>query len=216
MTTAEQRLITLEGGEGVGKSTNLAFVVERLRATGAEVVVTREPGGTPLAEDLRSLLLAPREEPVAPLAELLMIFAARAQHWAQVIAPALARGAWVVCDRFIDATHAYQVAGRGLPAEAVTQLEALVLRAHRPGLTLLLDLPVAAGLQRAGARSQPDRFERERLDFFERVRAGYLARAAAEPARIRVIDAGLALAAVQAQLAQVLDAYLAGAGRGGA
>lgn len=208
MSGHDQRLITLEGGEGVGKSTNLALLVDRLRATGAEVVVTREPGGTPLAEALRALLLAPRDEPVAPLAELLMIFAARAQHWAQVMAPALARGAWVVCDRFIDATHAYQVAGRGLPAAAVTQLEALVLQSHRPGLTLLLDLPVADGLQRAGERSQPDRFEQERLDFFERVRAGYLARAAAEPARFRVIDAGRDLALVQAQLVSVLDDYL--------
>ena len=202
------RFITLEGGEGVGKSTNLARVAERLRATGREVVVTREPGGTPLAEELRALLLAPRDEPVAPTAELLLLFAARAQHWQQVIRPALVRGAWVLCDRFLDATYAYQVAGRGLPSAEVDQLAGLVLAGAEPALTLLLDVPVAVGMARAGARGEPDRFERERHDFFERVRQGYLARAQASPARIRVIDAGQALVAVGADIDAVLAEFL--------
>lgn len=202
------RFITLEGGEGVGKSTNLARVAERLRATGREVVVTREPGGTPLAEEVRALLLAPRDEAVVPTAELLLLFAARAQHWQTVILPALERGAWVLCDRFLDATHAYQVAGRGLPVAVVDQLAALVLAGAEPGLTLLLDVPVAVGMARASARGEPDRFEREQHAFFERVRLGYLARAQASPARVRVIDAGQPLAAVGADIDAVLATYL--------
>jgi len=208
MASPTARLITLEGGEGVGKSTNLAFIAGRLRATGREVVLTREPGGTPLAEELRALLLAPRDEPVEPLTELLGFFAARAQHWRQLILPALARGAWVLCDRFIDATYAYQGGGRGRPLETIAELERLVLGEARPGLTLLLDVPVATGLARAAARGEPDRFEREQAAFFERIRAAYLARAAAEPGRIRVVDAGQALADVQADIGAVLDDYL--------
>ena len=208
MSDRLSRLLTLEGGEGVGKSTNLAFVADLLRATGREVVVTREPGGTPLAEALRELLLAPRDEAVAPLAELLTLFAARAQHWQQLIAPALARGAWVLCDRFIDATYAYQGSGRGLSPAAIGTLEQLVLEGRLPGLTLLLDVPVATGLARAAARGAPDRFEQEQAAFFERVRSGYLARAAADPARIRVIDAGQPLAAVQAALVAQVQTYI--------
>lgn len=208
MAQLTARLITLEGGEGVGKSTNLAFIAEHLRATGREVVLTREPGGTPLAEELRALLLAPRDETVEPLTELLTFFAARAQHWQQLILPALERGAWVLCDRFIDATYAYQGGGRGRSLEHIATLEQLVLGGALPGLTLLLDVPVATGLARAAARSEPDRFEQEQLAFFERIRAAYLARAAADPQRMRVIDAGQPLADVRQALAAVLDRYL--------
>lgn len=208
MPALTARFITLEGGEGVGKSTNLAFVAERLRATGREVVITREPGGTPFAEELRNTLLAPRDEAVDPLAELLALFAARAQHWRTLIVPALERGAWVLCDRFIDATHAYQVGGRGLSLSQVERLESLVLDGSLPGLTLLLDVPVTVGMARAASRGAPDRFEAEQQAFFERVRSAYLARAAQAAGRIRVIDAGQSLAAVQSDLADVLNPYL--------
>ncbi len=208
MSNLTQRLISLEGGEGVGKSTNLAFIAERLKATGAEVVVTREPGGTPLAEELRQLLLTPRQEPVAVMTELLMLFAARAQHWQQVIQPALSRGAWVLCDRFVDATYAYQVSARGMSVEAVAALEQLVLAGAAPGLTLLLDMPVSEGMQRAQARAALDRFEQEQIEFFERVRAGYRQRAELETERIRVIDASVPLAQVQAAIDAELAAYL--------
>ena len=207
MSHLTQRFISLEGGEGVGKSTNLAFVAERLRATGEPVVVTREPGGTPLAEELRQLLLTPRQEPVAVMTELLMLFAARAQHWQQVIQPALASGAWVLTDRFVDATYAYQVSARGMSANIVAKLEQLVVQGAEPGLTLLLDMSVSEGMQRAQARASLDRFEQEQLAFFERVRAGYLARAEQSPERIRVIDASLPLAQVQASLNHELTMY---------
>jgi len=208
MSHLTQRFISLEGGEGVGKSTNLAFIAERLRATGLPVVVTREPGGTPLAEELRELLLTPRQEPVAVMAELLMLFAARAQHWQQVIKPALENGAWVLCDRFVDATYAYQVSARGMSAAAVASLEQLVLQGAEPGLTLLLDMPVSAGMQRAQARAAFDRFEQEQMEFFERVRAGYLARAAQASERIRVIDASGPLVQVKAAVDVELSAYM--------
>jgi dTMP kinase len=208
MSHLTQRFISLEGGEGVGKSTNLAFVAERLKATGRPVVVSREPGGTPLAEELRELLLTPRQEPVAVMTELLMLFAARAQHWQQVIKPALESGAWVLCDRFVDATYAYQVSARGMPAATVASLEQLVLQGAEPGLTLLLDMPVSEGMQRAQARAALDRFEQEQLAFFERVRAGYLARAGQASERIQVIDAGGTLVQVQAAIEQVLNGYM--------
>ncbi|REH38923.1 thymidylate kinase [Paraperlucidibaca baekdonensis] len=202
------RFISLEGGEGVGKSTNLAAMAELLRATGRELVVTREPGGTPLAEDIRQLLLAPRNEAVAADAELLLLFAARAQHWQQVILPALRRGAWVLCDRFVDATYAYQGAGRGLDTALIDRLAELVLQGQGPALTLLLDVDVATGLARAQQRAALDRFEQEQLSFFERVRAAYLVRAQAEPERIRRIDASQPLAQVQADVAAVMAAYI--------
>lgn len=208
MSHLTQRFISLEGGEGVGKSTNLAFVAECLRATGEPVVVTREPGGTPLAEELRQLLLTPRQEPVAVMTELLMLFAARAQHWQQVIQPALVSGAWVLTDRFVDATYAYQVSARGMSADIVAKLEQLVLQGAEPGLTLLLDMPVSEGMQRAQARAAFDRFEQEQLAFFERVRAGYLVRAEQSPERIRVIDASVPLAQVQATLNNELNMYI--------
>lgn len=197
--------ITLEGLEGVGKSTNLAFVRDWLRARGCEVVVTREPGGTPLAEEIRQLLLANRDEPVAPTAELLLIFAARAQHLQEVIEPALARGAWVLCDRFTDATYAYQGGGRGLDTAAIAQLEQLVQGGRRPDLTLILDIDPAVGLQRALARGELDRFEQEAVVFFERVRRAYGELAAAAPERYALVDAGRELAQVQSAIEQVLE-----------
>lgn len=196
--------ITFEGIEGVGKSTNIQFVAELLAAAGVDVVVTREPGGTPLAEEIRQLLLAPREEPVNELTELLMMFAARAQHLHTLILPALERGSWVLCDRFTDATYAYQGGGRGVDLERIAQLEQFVQGDIRPDHVLLLDAPVDTGLRRAGQRGQPDRFEAEAHQFFERVRDQYLARADREPARYHCIDAGGELTSVQAALSEVL------------
>lgn len=198
------QFITLEGGEGVGKTTNLDFVRRHLEAQGLEVVVTREPGGTELAEKIRELLLRPSDEPITEMTELLLIFAARAQHIARVILPALEQGKWVLCDRFVDATFAYQGGGRGLSIPLIEQLEAMVVNGLKPDLTLLLDLPVAEGMARARARSALDRFEQEKLEFFELVRATYLNRAAADPARIKVIDATPVLSEVQAQIVDAL------------
>lgn len=201
------RFITVEGGEGVGKTTNLDFIESLLRESGHDVIRTREPGGTPLAESVRELLLAPREESVAELTELLLVYAARAQHIAQVIKPALARGQWVLCDRFTDATYAYQGAGRGMDTDAIATLEQLVQQDLRPDLTLLLDVPVEIGMARASARSAPDRFESEQLNFFELVRAEYLRRAAAEPERFTVIDASPSLADVQMQITHAIKTF---------
>jgi dTMP kinase len=202
------RFITLEGGEGVGKSTNLEFVRQHLNATGKSVTVTREPGGTPLGEQVRGVLLDHRHDGMSADTELLLMFAARAQHIAQLIHPALARGQWVLCDRFTDATYAYQGGGRGIAAERIALLETWVQGALRPDLTLLLDAPVAVGMARAGRRGTADRFEREELAFFERVRQSYLDRARRYPERYRVIDAGQALDAVQDQLRRTLDDFL--------
>lgn len=198
------RFITVEGIEGVGKTTNLEFIHQQLLSRGLDVVRTREPGGTPLAESIRELLLAPRNEPVAELAELLLMFAARAQHIEQCIRPALQRGAWVLCDRFTDATYAYQGGGRGLDQSRIAQLETLVQGGLRPDLTILLDLPARQGMARARARSMPDRFESEAEVFFERVRDSYLQRAAAEPQRFAVIDAAPPLEQVQQAVGQAL------------
>lgn len=200
--------ITVEGTEGVGKTTNMEFVQQYLAERGIEVLRTREPGGTPLAEDIRELLLSQRDETVDSTAELLLVFAARAQHFNQVICPALAAGRWVLCDRFTDATYAYQGAGRGLDVALISQLEQVVQGPLRPDCTLLLDIDVATGLARAGSRGALDRFEIEAHAFFERVRQCYLSRADAEPARFSVVDAGQPLAQVQAQLAAVLDRLL--------
>ena len=197
--------ITLEGIEGVGKTTNLNYVRAKLEQRGIEVVVTREPGGTPLGEQIRELLLTPRDESIADMAELLLVFAARAQHLDSVIAPALARGAWVLCDRFTDATFAYQGGGRQLDAEPVALLETLVQGQCRPNLTLLLDLPVETGLARARARGKPDRIEGEQQAFFERVRAAYLERARQNPERITVIDAAPPLEQVQKSIDLALE-----------
>ncbi|WP_338544875.1 dTMP kinase [Pseudomonas benzopyrenica] len=198
--TANGLFITLEGPEGAGKSTNRDYLAELLGASGREVVLTREPGGTPLAERIREILLAPAAEPMAVDTELLLMFAARAQHLAQVVRPALARGALVLCDRFVDATYAYQGGGRGVPVERIATLEAFVLGDLQPDLTLVFDLPVKIGLARAARRGVLDRFEQEQCAFFEAVRQTYLDRAQAVPARYRLIDASRSLAEVQAEL----------------
>lgn len=200
--------ITVEGGEGSGKTTGIAFIAEYLGARGVDLLQTREPGGTPLAEEIRQLLLEPREEAVAPMAELLLMFAARAQHLQQVIWPALSAGQWVLCDRFTDATYAYQACGRELGARPVEVLETLVQGSFRPDFTLLLDVPVSTGMARARARGDCDRFEAEQLAFFERVRRGYLDRARAEPERYCIIDAAAPLERVQAQMREALAGLL--------
>ncbi|CAN7363426.1 MULTISPECIES: dTMP kinase [Pseudomonas] len=200
--------ITLEGPEGAGKSTNRDFLAERLRSHGVDVVLTREPGGTPLAERIRELLLAPSDEAMAADTELLLMFAARAQHIAGVIRPALARGQVVLCDRFTDATYAYQGGGRGLPVERIAQLEAFVQGELRPDLTLVFDLPVDVGLSRAAARGRLDRFEQEDRGFFEAVRQTYLQRAAAAPQRYHVLDAAASLVSVQEALEALLPELL--------
>lgn len=200
--------ITLEGPEGAGKSTNRDYLAERLRTHGVDCVLTREPGGTPLAERVRELLLAPSDETMAADTELLLVFAARAQHIAQVIRPALARGAVVLCDRFTDATYAYQGGGRGLDRARIAQLETFVQADLRPDLTLVFDLPVEIGLSRAAARGRLDRFEQEAATFFEAVRRTYLQRAAAEPGRYRILDAAQPLDQVQAALDALLPDLL--------
>lgn len=209
--TAEQSrrgaFITLEGGEGVGKTTNVEFIVNYLRQRDIDLVVSREPGGTPLAEEIRELLLRVRSESMDPLAELLLIFAGRAQHIAQVIEPALAAGRWVVCDRFTDATYAYQGGGRGMDVVAIAALERLVQADLRPDLTIYLDVPVAVAAARIADREH-DRFEREHQAFFAAVRQAYLQRAEANP-RMCLIDASVAIGAVQASIARVLDGFVA-------
>ena len=200
--------ITLEGPEGAGKSTNREYLAERLREQGVDVVLTREPGGTPLAERIRELLLDPSDEPMAADTELLLVFAARAQHLQQVIRPALVKGCVVLCDRFTDATYAYQGGGRGLSIERIAQLEQFVQGELRPDLTLIFDLPVEVGLARAAARGRLDRFEQEGRGFFEAVRQAYLQRAAQAPQRYRVLDAGQTLALVQADIDALLPSLL--------
>lgn len=199
------KFITLEGTEGVGKTTNLEFIRTWLESRKVPLVVTREPGGTPLAEEVRELLLARREESVDPVAELLLVFAARAQHLNTLIAPALEAGTWVLCDRFTDATYAYQGAGRGLPTDVIERLETLVQQSLRPDLTIVLDIDVETGLKRAGQRAELDRFEAEQVEFFYRVREAYQARVASAPLRYRTIDAGQPLAQVQNDIELVLQ-----------
>ncbi|UTW13509.1 dTMP kinase [Marinobacterium rhizophilum] len=205
MTAQRGRFITVEGTEGAGKSSNIDFIRRQLEARGIDVVLSREPGGTPLAEEIRALLLSPRDEQVCEDAELLLMFAARAQHIAALIKPALARGSWVLCDRFTDATFAYQGGGRGVDVERIRLLESLVQGALRPDCTFLLDLPVDIGLERARRRSMPDRFEQEKQAFFERVRASYLQRVNAEPERFALINAALDIEQVRQQLLPHLD-----------
>lgn len=200
------RFITLEGGEGVGKSTHLAAVAAFLEAQGRRVVATREPGGTPLGEKVRAIFLG--EGDIAPKAELLLVFAARAQHLRDVIKPALASGAWVVCDRFTDASYAYQGGGRGIAWEDIRQIEAQVQQGLTPDLTLLLDAPLEIGMARAKRRGPADRMEAETLAFFERVRAAYLRLAAEQPQRIKLVDAAPPLAIVQAALFTHLQSLL--------
>jgi dTMP kinase len=199
------KFITVEGGEGVGKSSNIEFIANGLRERGIECIVTREPGGTPLAEEIREVLIKRRDEKVCPDTELLLMFAARAQHLNEKILPALEAGTWVVCDRFTDATYAYQSGGRQLPAEKVANLEAFVQGNLRPDVTLLLDAPIEIGMARASKRAELDRFEEEKIDFFNRVRDNYLERAKADPERFIVLDASQTLEAVQADLSNTLN-----------
>jgi len=200
------RFITLEGSEGAGKSTHSRLIERLLRERGIDVACTREPGGTTLAEDLRAVLLARRDEPVSALAELLIVFAARAQHLDQVIRPALAAGRWVLCDRFTDATYAYQGGGRGIPESDIALLERLVHPDLQPDLTLYLDLPIDVGLARVAA-ARRDRFESETRAFFERIRAAYVARSARLP-RFTTIDARGSLAEVEARVEKAIVEYL--------
>ena len=206
------RFITFEGGEGVGKSTQLKRAAAWLESTGVEVVLTREPGGTPRAEQLRRILLERDQEPMPQACELLLMFAARSTHLANLVEPAVARGAWVLCDRFTDATYAYQGAGRGLPEADIDALVRIVHPHRQPDLTVLLDAPVGLGLARARERNGadgPDRFESERAEFFERVRQGYLTRASREPARFRVVDASGAVEQVADAIRVAMQGLLA-------
>jgi dTMP kinase len=209
VTRSRGLFITVEGGEGVGKSTNIEFLEEHLQSQGVEIVLTREPGGTPLAENIRKLLLQVDQEPVDQMAELLLIFASRAQHLKHLIEPALASGKWVLCDRFTDATYAYQSGGRQMDPLKVQMLEQLVQGEMRPDYTLLLDAPVELGMERARGRGELDRFEREQIDFFHRVRHTYLQLAQESSGRYRVIDASMSLGEVQQQLHKVCDELLA-------
>jgi dTMP kinase len=201
------KFITVEGIEGVGKTTNIDFIHQQLQAAGRDVVLTREPGGTPLAEAIRGLLLDPAYTGMDSTCELQLMFAARAEHLAKVIWPALEQGQWVLCDRFTDATYAYQGGGRGIDGGVIARLEELVQGDFRPDLTLLLDVPVEIGLARASKRGALDRFEQEKVAFFERVRNAYLEMAQRSPDRYRVIDASLPLIDVQNQIAAILSTY---------
>jgi dTMP kinase len=202
------KFITIEGTEGVGKTTNIAFIKQWLDDNGISFINTREPGGTPLAEEIRQVLLSNRDEKVCSKAELLMMFAGRAQHIDQVIEPQLAQGNWVLCDRFTDATYAYQGAGREMGDDLIQSLETMVQGDMRPDLTLVLDVPVELGLERAGKRSEPDRFELEKTDFFNRVRQAYLSMATNNPQRYKIIDASQTLEHVQLQIADTLNSFL--------
>ena len=202
------KFITIEGGEGVGKSTQIGRLRDFVAGRGVEVVVTREPGGTHRAERIRELLLETNPEPMPSTCELLLMFAARSTHIENVIRPALARGAWVICDRFTDATYAYQGGGRGLPIENIAALEKMVQGTLRPDMTLLLDAPLEVSAARASARNAAtgtsDRFEQERQEFFERVRTAYLDRAKQEPQRFVVIDATQSMEAVTVAIQQAM------------
>ncbi len=200
--------ITLEGGEGAGKSTQMTYVEECLKKAGKTVRVTREPGGTALSETIRELLLDHRQMAMDADTELLLMFAARAQHIAELIRPTLDAGQWVLCDRFTDATYAYQGGGRGIDLKRIALLEDWVQGELRPDLTLLLDLPIEVGMSRAGERGELDRFEREQQDFFERVRRSYLELAEQQPGRYRIIDASQDIVQVKAQIDAVLAPIL--------
>jgi dTMP kinase len=203
------RLISLEGGEGAGKSTLLAGLRAHFERSGMDVLYTREPGGTPVGEAVRALVLDPAHRGMAVETELLLMFAARAQLVREVLQPALAAGHWVLCDRFTDASYAYQGGGRGVDGARIGELESLATGGLKPDLTLLLDLPVAHGRARASQRGDADRIEAERDDFFERVRATYLARAQAEPQRFRVIDASQPADSVLQAAVNAIDALRA-------
>ena len=196
------RFITLEGGEGMGKTTNLAFIKECLERHGQRVIVTREPGGTPVGEKIRAIFLG--EGDVSPESELLLVFAARAQHLRDIIEPALASGAWVLCDRFTDASYAYQGGGRQVDNKFILRLEEMVQKGRKPDLTILFDAPVEVGMARAKRRGGSDRMETEDLKFHERVRMAYLQLAEQNPMRIKIIDASRSLEEVQASIAHHL------------
>src|SRR5690554_433123 len=202
--TVRGRFITFEGTEGVGKSTQIANAAETLKELGIDCVVTREPGGTPMAESIRKLLLAPRDESVNELTELLLMCAARAQHLHTLILPALERGQWVLCDRFTDAIFGYQGGGRGVPSERIALLENLVQGDVRPDQVVLLDAPVEIGMTRARKRGQLDRFEQEAVAFFQRIRDTYLARAKAAPSRYSVVNAADSLEQVSAHIRELM------------
>ncbi len=202
------RFITIEGGEGAGKSTAQAYLAERLAERGIAVLQTREPGGTPLAESIRQTLLSTDGEHPVEMAELLLVFAARAQHLAKVIEPALAAGQWVICDRFTDATYAYQGAARGLSADLIAQLETLVQGERRPDTVVVMDLSPEVGMTRAKQRGELDRFEREKPAFYSQVRNAYLARAQADPDRYQVIDAEQSLESVRQALSKLVEGWL--------
>jgi dTMP kinase len=207
-TSAEGRLITLEGIEGAGKSSHMQFIAEKLQQAGKEILLTREPGGTELGEGIRELLLKNNEEAMSEETELLLMFAARAQHVQQLILPAMAEGKMVICDRFTDSSYAYQGGGRGISTEKISQLEAWLfsgaLSGFKPDLTLLLDLSVETGLSRARARGETDRFEIETVSFFQNARDTFLSIAQDEPDRVKVIDAEQQLEAVQSSILKVL------------
>jgi dTMP kinase len=197
------KFITLEGVDGAGKSTHIPRIAELLRARGHEVLLTREPGGTPLGEQLREVLL---HHPMHAETETLLMFAARREHLEQVILPALERGVTVLSDRFTDASFAYQYGGRGVPAEKIARLEQWVQGDFQPDLTLLFDLPVSVSTQRLAGARDPDRFERENADFFQRIRDAYLMRAAQFPQRFRIIDSSQDIPAIHAELERILEA----------
>ncbi|MCL7944920.1 dTMP kinase [Marinobacter sp. ATCH36] len=206
--TIRGHFITFEGTEGVGKSTQMANAATALEMLGVDFIVTREPGGTPMAESIRELLLAPRDEPVNDMTELLLMFAARAQHLYTRILPELESGRWVLCDRFTDATFAYQGGGRGVPGEQIAQLESLVQGSFRPDQVILLDAPVETGMIRARHRGELDRFEQEAVAFFERIRRTYLERAAADPGRYHIVDAAQPLEAVSEDVTSLIESLV--------
>lgn len=208
MTTKTGSFITLEGSEGVGKTTNLEYIKILLDDAGIDYIVTREPGGTALGESLRDILLGHQHEGMASDTELLLMFAARAEHIDKLIRPALQKGQWVLCDRFTDATYAYQGGGRGLDMSRIAILEDYVQGDLRPDLTILLDAPVEIGRQRAGQRSAADRFEKEQEQFFNKVRATYLKLEEKEPERIKVVDASVDLGSVQSQIAFIIHNFI--------
>jgi dTMP kinase len=209
MTKNRGFFITVEGVEGVGKSTNIETIKNFLAEKNVEFVLTREPGGTLIAEQIREILLKPHEEKLTELSELLLVFAARAQHVATVIKPALVSGRWVICDRFTDATYAYQGGGRGLNKSIITRLEDMVQNELRPDLTIILDLDPETGMERAAKRGSLDRFEQEHLEFFNKVRAVYLEIARAEPRRCVIVDASSPIETVQANLRAIIQSKLA-------
>jgi len=208
MTSKIGRFITLEGSEGVGKTTSLKFVQSLVESMGYQVLVTREPGGTPLAEEIRNILLKDRDEPVQNETELLLMFASRTQHVQQLIKPALDAGKWVICDRFVDASYAYQGGGRGIAFTRLQALEDWCLRGFKPDLTLLLDMSSTDGIERTKKRGKADRFEIEKMGFYKKIRAAYLERANMEPKRIHIIDAAPPIEVVQQAIRVILSREL--------